>query len=213
MKLNTRLGILATAALLGAVSPSAAQPGPAGEPAGGPGRAPGMERAPMSPPPGAEPRDQLKRAGATDAQIATLTEFEFTQQEKRIDLRAKAEKAELALQRQMQAATADEKAVMDAVDALNQATGEMHKLDVMSQLKHKQILGEDVMRKLRESAPPPPPEARDRRASGQGQVRDDVRLQRQQDSPRPPVNDAPRSRSDGPRQPADATRPPPEPAQ
>lgn len=218
MKLITRLGILATATLLGVVSPAAAQQGAAGETAGAPGRGPGMERAPMPPPPpGAEPRDQLKRAGATDAQIATLTEFDFAQQEKRIDLRAKAEKAELALHRQMQAATADEKSVLDAVDALNQANGEMRKLDVMSMLKHKQVLGEDVLRKLHEMTPPP--EARDRRAPGRGPGQGQGRGQGREDFRAPPqdgpragaMNENPRPRNDGgSRQLADAPRPPPE---
>jgi Spy/CpxP family protein refolding chaperone len=196
MKLIASLGILSAAALLGGASPSAAQQGLAGDMPGGFGRGPSMEHAPMPPPPHAEPRDQLKRIGATDAQIQALTDLDFDMQTKQIDLRAKAEKADLAMHHQMQGATVDEKAVMEAVDALNQARGEMFKLEIATQLKRKQILGEDLLRKFHEMAPSP--EMRDRRMSGPGQGRDEVRPpQPQPDGPRPAMNDAPRPRNDG----------------
>lgn len=187
MKNTHSLGILAAAALLGGATLSAAQPAPAGERPGAPMRDAAMER-PQPPPPGADMAAQLKRAGATDAQIEKLTDLDFDVQEKQIDLRAKAEKAELSLRRLMQAPTADEKAVLEAADAINQARGELFKLELTTQLKRKQVLGDEVMRKLR-PMPPPENEMRDRREPERGT---DDRRPQQMDGARPPMADGPR---------------------
>lgn len=111
-------------------------------PQGGPGKLPDPE--------------SLRKAGASDQQIKTLEEFMLNQQTKSIDLRAAAEKADIALGRLMRAENPDEKAVMQAVDALNQARGEMIKADFAARLKMKQVLGEEIMRKLHEQKRPGP---------------------------------------------------------
>ena len=102
----------------------------------------------------------VRKAGASDQQAQAFTEAMFEQQAKHIDLQAAADKANLTLDHLLKAPSADEKAVMQAVDALNQARGELFKLDVAAKLKIKQILGDEVLRKLHEQGPP---EGMDRR--------------------------------------------------
>jgi Spy/CpxP family protein refolding chaperone len=131
--------------------------------------------------------DNLRKAGATEQQVQAFEEFMFDQQAKHIDLRAAAEKAELALNRLMKASNPDEKAVMQAVDARNQAQGELFKADVAARLKVKQILGEGILRKLQEQGMP----ARmDGRADGPGGDRPD--LPRRDAGSRPPLPPDPR---------------------
>ena len=109
----------------------------------------------------------LKQAGASEQQIQTLREFGFEQRAKRIDLQAAEQKAQLNLERLMSAATVDEKAAMAAVYTVTQTRGELFKQDIAAALKVKQVLGEDLMRKLR---PQGPPETGDGRGPGsQGQ--------------------------------------------
>jgi len=72
----------------------------------------------------------------------------------------------------MQSTNVDEKAVMDAVDVLSTARGEMLKLEIASQLKVRQVLGAELLRKLREMALPPqisqPLRAREQGEAGRG---------------------------------------------
>lgn len=110
--------------------------------------------------------ERVKKAGASEQQIQTLAEFEFEQQSKSIDLRAAMEKADLNLRHLMESKNADEKAVMKAVDAVNQAKGDLFKLDVASMLKAKQVLGADILQKLREFGPPHSPERMGHRKQG-----------------------------------------------
>ncbi len=96
--------------------------------------------------------EMLKQAGAKEEQLQALSTFQFEQQMKRIDLKAAAEKAELALGQQMKGATVDEKAALKAADALTQAQAELFKLEIASQIKTRQILGEEVLKKMHEMA-------------------------------------------------------------
>jgi len=98
--------------------------------------------------------ERVKKAGANDQQIQALAEFEFEQQSKRIDLRAASEKADLKLRHLLEAKNVNEKDVMQAVETMNQARGELFKLDIVGMLKAKQVLGEDILQKLREGCPP-----------------------------------------------------------
>jgi|GEM_PF-2498031 len=100
-----------------------------------------------------DPAGMLK-AGASEQQVQALDEFAFEQQVKRIDLNAAAEKADLTVEHLMRASSLDEKAVGQAVDTLTQARGELFKLDIASRIKVRQVLGEDILRKLREQCPP-----------------------------------------------------------
>lgn len=108
------------------------------------------------PPPGLN-LEQAKKAGATDAQIQTMTDFQLEQQIKRIDLHATAEKAELKLGALLKSQNPDEKTILQAADTVSQARGELFKLEVTTMLKAKQVLGETVLQKLHEMGPPAPP--------------------------------------------------------
>lgn len=106
--------------------------------------------------PGMTDRDRLRQAGASDTQIQALQDLDFAQREKQIDLRAKLEKAQLAMDRLMISTNADEKAVLAAADTLNLAQGEQMKLELSTQLKRRQILGEELMHKLQAMHPQRP---------------------------------------------------------
>jgi hypothetical protein len=155
--LATAIPFLLGASTLLAVQPEPGRPYDRNEPC--PPPPPGSRVAQPDPgqrPPPPPTPGMLARAGVTEDKIKALAEFEYDQQQKRIDLRAAAEKAELTLQHLMQAAAPDEKAVMAAVDAVNAARSELLKLEITSQLKFKNIVGEEALRKLREQAPTPP---------------------------------------------------------
>ncbi len=72
-----------------------------------------------------------------------------------IDLHAAAEKAELELERLMTSTNAEEKAVLAAADALSQTRGDLFKLELATELKRRQILGDDLLRKLHNMCPVP----------------------------------------------------------
>jgi Spy/CpxP family protein refolding chaperone len=93
---------------------------------------------------------RLKEAGATDQQLDALKAFHDEQQLKRIDLKAAAEKAEVVFEQLMRSETVDEKAALKAAETLSQARAEIFKAEVASQLKFREILGADVLKKLRE---------------------------------------------------------------
>lgn len=145
---------------------------------GGPG--PGMEigrKAFLNP-------QRLKEAGATEQQLAALKTFANEQQLKQIDLKAAAEKAELALSQLMDGETVDEKAALKAVDTLSQARAEIFKLEVSSKLKMREILGAEVQKKLREMGPPEGMKRQGRGPRPEGQ-------QPRKDAPPPPAGDRP----------------------
>ena len=130
---------------------------------GRPGRGPeGAERPQMrrgGPMLGRGPQEipspmRLKEAGATEQQLEALKKFSDEQQLKRIDLQAAVEKAEATLGQLMQGEAADEKAAHKAVDALSQARAELLKQEISSKLKTKEILGAEVVKKIRAMGPP-----------------------------------------------------------
>ena len=141
---------------------------------GGPGREGGQG---MHPSP-----EMLKQAGAKEEQLQALAAFQFEQQTKRIDLQAAADKAELALGQQMKGTAVDEKAALKAADALTQARGELFKLEIASQIKTRQILGEEVLKKMHEMAASRSP---DRPGRGPGTAGP------RPDAPPPPAEKAP----------------------
>ena len=124
--------------------------------------------------------ERLKQAGVTEAQSKALADFHFEQQSKRIDLQAAAEKAELALEQLMKDPAADEKAALKAADALTLARGELFKQGIAARIKARQILGEEVLKKLRDQKPP------ERRGRPDGEPR--------KDAP-PPAGDRPQPRA------------------
>jgi len=94
--------------------------------------------------------DALKRAGASEQQIKALPELAFELHLKLIDLEAASEKAEMMMERLIRASTIDEKAIMQEVEALNQARSATLRAEVESRIKVKQLLGEDILKQLRE---------------------------------------------------------------
>ena len=122
---------------------------------------------------------RLEKAGATEEQIQAYSDFWYDQQVQRIGLRAASETADIELDRLMHAKTpADETAIQEAIDAVNEARGALFKLEILSQVTTKQILGDKIMRSLCEQdrprpdmqgpracllkAPPPPQEVDDK---------------------------------------------------
>jgi hypothetical protein len=92
--------------------------------------------------------ESLKKAGASDQQLKALEELAVTQQTKEIDLRASGEKAQIAFERLMKADNADETAIMQAVDTINQVRSKSFKSQIALQLKVRSILGADLLKKL-----------------------------------------------------------------
>ena len=162
MKRTCGLGILSAVAILGGGTfcYAAPQVPDNNQPAGGPPPAApremtGERKPAQAPQMGMPSSEMLKQAGATDAQIQALTDVYRAQMEKQGDLRAAADQANSALMRLMTGTNTDEKAVLAAADTLNQARGELFKLNLVGELKRKQILGEELLRKIREMRPSP----------------------------------------------------------
>jgi len=103
---------------------------------------------------------QLKAAGVTDKQLESLKALRQEQQLKQIDLKASAEKAELVFDQTMHNETVDAEAALKAADALSQARAALFKAEVANQLKVREILGAEVLKKLHENAPRPGGEGR-----------------------------------------------------
>ena len=55
----------------------------------------------------------------------------------------------------MQTSPTDETAIQEAIDAVNEARGTLFKLDILSRITTKQILGEKIVRALCEQNRPP----------------------------------------------------------
>lgn len=164
MKTETRWMLIAVLLLAGSLGAYAQGGGPSGPNSDGP---PGMRQGPgpgQRPPGPPEMRgggpnmlpnpERLRKAGASDEQMASLDALMFEQRTASIDQRAAVEKAEIALERLMHSSAPDEKAVMKAVDTLNAARGELFKAEIATQVKVRALLGEDLLRKVREQGPP-----------------------------------------------------------
>jgi hypothetical protein len=112
-------------------------------------------RPPMPPPHmGLPGREQLQNAGASDVHIKSILEFQYDAEIKLIDLQAATDKAQLSLERLLDASTLDEKAILKAADALSQARGELFKQHLLLRLKVRQVMGDEIMAKLRRQGPP-----------------------------------------------------------
>jgi hypothetical protein len=120
--------------------------------------------------------ERLKEVGATEQQMEMLKKLNTEQQLKRIDLQATAEKAEVMLGQIMQNEAVDEKAAFKAVDELSQARAELIKQDISSKLKVREILGAEIIKKIRVMGPPEGMErpGRGPQPEGQGQSRRDM---------------------------------------
>ena len=134
------------ACVAGAMAVCAGMGGPPRPPGGGFREPPGCAAFMLNP-------ERVQAAGATLEQAQALREELFEQRAKSIDLRAAAEKAELALDRLMSGASVEEKAALEAADAVNQARGELFKQDLAFQIKARRILGDEVFKKIAEDKP------------------------------------------------------------
>lgn len=97
----------------------------------------------------------LKDAGATEQQIESVKTLVQETQMKEVDLRATTEKAELALQQLERASKTDEAALLKAVDALSLAKTEQLRQQVLAKARIKNLLGEEIVKKLQERRPMP----------------------------------------------------------
>jgi Spy/CpxP family protein refolding chaperone len=97
---------------------------------------------------------RLKAAGATDEQLKALKAFADEQEIKKIDLKAEAEKAQLALKQVMSSDSADEAAAFAALDRVSQTRTAIAKQGISAKFKVREIFGDDVAKKLREMGPP-----------------------------------------------------------
>lgn len=98
--------------------------------------------------------ERLKQAGATDEQLESLKKIHEEQQLKQVDLKAKAEKAQIKLKQLISSENASEKDVLKAVDAVTEAKAAIMKQGISARFKAREILGDEVSKKLREMGPP-----------------------------------------------------------
>ena len=98
--------------------------------------------------------ERLKEAGATDEQIAQLKKVKEEQQLKQVDLKATAEKAQIQLRQLISSEKPDKDAIFAAVDKTTAAKATLMKSGISARLKAREILGDEVAKKLRELGPP-----------------------------------------------------------
>lgn len=89
-----------------------------------------------------------KALGLSDAQRDAIEQAYYDNKANGIDLEAKAEKARLELQRQLMAATLDEKAMLKAFDAVAAAEVETHRNDLRLLLAVRKQLTPDQWKQL-----------------------------------------------------------------
>ena len=111
-----------------------------GGPQGGRGQGPSPER--------------LKEAGATDEQLAQLKKVQEEQQLKQVDLKATAEKAQIQLKQLISSEKPNQDAIFAAVDKVSAAKVALIKSGISAKLKGREILGDEVTKKLREFGHP-----------------------------------------------------------
>ena len=97
--------------------------------------------------------ERLKEAGATDEQIAQLKKVQEEQQLKQVDLKATAEKAQIQLRQLISSEKPDKDAIFAAVDKTTTAKAALMKSGISARLKAREILGEEIAKKLRELGP------------------------------------------------------------
>ena len=97
---------------------------------------------------------RLKEAGVKEEQLAALQSFRDKQQIRQIDLKAEVEKAQLILKQVMSSENADKKAAFAALKRVSKARNEIAKQGINAKFKVREILGEEIIKKLREMGPP-----------------------------------------------------------
>ncbi len=158
-KTRNATGVMLAAIMLASSAPLTVNAMPGGM-GGGPGfgppdgvrQGPGLSRGPRrhhGPPPITRQLEKLKELGVSDDQIQVLKDLEYEMGLERVDLKAGVEKAELSLRQQMESEAPDHEAVLELVEELNTARGEMFRSHIEMQLKVREVVGADVIQKLR----------------------------------------------------------------
>lgn len=94
--------------------------------------------------------ERLKEAGATDDQLAQLKKVRDEQELAQVDLKAKAEKAQIELKQLMGSEKPDKDAVFAAVDKVSAAKVVLIKSGIAAKLKAREIIGDKVIKKMKE---------------------------------------------------------------
>lgn len=97
--------------------------------------------------------ERLAAAGVKEEQLVALEAFTNACQAERIELQAAVQSAQLNLQQAVHAEQPDEKAVAVAIDQLNKARADATLAGVSARLKMRELLGDDVAKKLRATTP------------------------------------------------------------
>ncbi|MDA3925374.1 MAG: periplasmic heavy metal sensor [Kiritimatiellae bacterium] len=112
----------------------------------------GGERGPHGQRQGPSP-ERLKEAGATDEQIAQIKKIKEEQELKQVDLKATAEKTQIQMKQLMSSEKPDKDAIFAAVDKASAAKAALMKSGIAARFKAREILGDEVTKKLRELGP------------------------------------------------------------
>lgn len=91
-----------------------------------------------------------KELGVTEEQIATLQAAHYENEKNEIKLRGNKDLARLEVKKLLKADTVDKEAIMAAVDTAGQASIELRKAQIGFMIQVKEVLGKDVLQKLRE---------------------------------------------------------------
>lgn len=90
------------------------------------------------------------KVGLKEEQIKAIREAGFAQREQMVTLRGQSELARMQVEKLLAADPVDESAVMKAVDAAGLQEVAAKKAEIAFRLKMKNLVGEDVIRKMRE---------------------------------------------------------------
>jgi Spy/CpxP family protein refolding chaperone len=107
-----------------------------------------------------------EKLGLTDEQVTKIRELDYASEKQAIELRAKAEQAELELRQLMQAETPDRDAIMKQLDKVGQAQTEMRKLQTGNRLDVQAALTAEQREKIKTVMTERRADARERRSEG-----------------------------------------------
>jgi hypothetical protein len=89
------------------------------------------------------------KVGLKEEQVKAIREAAFAQREQMVTLRSQAELARLQVEKLMAAEPVDKEAVLKAVEAAGQQEIAIKKAEITLQLKLKELVGEEVAKKMR----------------------------------------------------------------
>ncbi len=91
------------------------------------------------------------KVGLSEAQVKTIREAAYAQREQLVKLRSDAELARMQVEKLSSADKVDKDALMKAIDAAGQQEIAVKKAEMAFQLQVKELVGPEVMKKLRET--------------------------------------------------------------